>query len=192
MPKVLKTSSKLRCKECQSSNLEILEVKQGKNSGRKYAVCDNGCTSINKQTGKRGKKWVDWVEGEKKEPEPEESSSEEQQQLPKKRKREEKKRQKKVPPPAESSGEESSEETLELDPVMIKLGEIQNGQRQMAEELKTVANRMHLVYSKLPPFPRTLDGNNILPTVKLTAPTPEQMLSSTLFNFSDHQLDGSK
>jgi hypothetical protein len=181
MPKVLKTSSKLRCKECQSEDLEILEVKQGKNTGRKYAVCDNGCTSINKQTGKRGKKWVDWVDKEK---EPEESSSEEQQRPPpKKRQREEKKpekRQKKAPV-VESSGEESSgEETLELDPVMIKLGEIQNGQRQLQEEVKTVHSRMLLLYSKLPGPSQGLsftpaDGNgNILPSQRSTI-RPELM-----------------
>lgn len=194
MPKVLKT--KLRCKECESKDLEILEVKQGKNQGRKYAVCDNGCTSLNKQTGRRGKKWVGWVDPE---PEEEESEPEEKPPPPKKRKAP-------SPPPAPAPAptkkqkkqqadteeeEESEGETLELDRNTILLEELKNGQRQLQDEIKTVGNRLLLVYSKLPtasqwPKPQQ-ESNSPADGIQPSQKTPQQMLSTTLFT-----LDGSK
>ena len=177
MPKVLKT--KLRCKECESKDLEILEVKQGKNQGRKYAVCDNGCTSLNKQTGRRGKKWVGWVDPE---PEKEESSEEQEKPLKKRKAPSPPPPQKKQQKPLQDTEEEESEGDLELDPVVIRLEEIKNGQRQLADELKTVGNRLLLVYSKLPTasqWPVDSKGN-ILPSQKTS--TPQEMFSSTLFN----------
>lgn len=114
MPKQ-NVKSKLRCKECESSIIEVLTVKQGKNGGRKYAVCDNGCTSINKQNGQRTKKWIDWMT------EPEEE--EEEAPLPKKLQGGKKRK-------TTEDTEEEDEGTLELDTTTIHLQEIKDGQRQ--------------------------------------------------------------
>lgn len=133
MPKQ-NVKSKLRCKECESAKVEVLVVKQGKNEGKSYAVCDNGCTSINKQTGKRSKKWIDWM------PEQEEEEEEEEPIVPKKLQKKRK----------TEDTEEDEEGTLELDTNTIHLQEIKDGQRQMMAEIQSMHKRLITVRSPDP------------------------------------------
>jgi len=168
--------AKLRCKECESSDVEILTVKQGKNEGKSYAVCDNGCTSINKQTGKRSKKWIDWVTEEKEE---------------KKRKRSP------SPPPKKQQGKNKKQEDteedsggegeLEMDANTIRLEELKNGQRQMQDELKQIHQRLVTLYSKLPLASQWPTQTQNTSSSKPSS-TPSEQLSQRLNNGKDEMI----
>lgn len=167
MPKTKTLNAKLRCKECESSRVEVLEVKQGANQGRRYAVCDNGCTSINKGTGKRGKRWVGWM------PELDDTESERSPSPPPRQKPS--KKQKTSSKKEEQPEEQSDSEGLEMDAVTIRLEELKNGQRQLQDELRTVSSRLLQLYTKMPTASQWPTGSKSSYTQPTTTPPSEQL-----------------